>query len=390
MHDVAKPVSTEGKVRPRRGAMGVAIGGLVAVVIILVGVKVMQIAKMMSSPMVMPATTVTSAPVKEEDWAPILSAVGSVSAVQGAVLSTDLAGTVAEVKFESGAVAKKGDVLVRLDVSSEEGQLRTAEADLELARSDLERSHGLAARKVISKAEIDSAESKFKQKEGTVDNMRAMVGKKEVRAPFDGQLGIRQVNVGQMINAGQQVVALTALDPVYVDFALPQQELAKLSAGFEVRVHTDAVPGREFKGKLTAVNSMVDTVTRNVTLQATLENPDHALRPGTFAKVEVMLPEKHKALVVPGSAISYAPFGDSVFVIEKKNDPKTGKESQTIRQQFVRVGEARGDFVSINDGLKPNETIVSTGVFKLRNGMTVTINNELAPKPQLNPTPVDS
>ena len=376
--------------RPRRGAMGVAIGGLVAVVTILVGVKVMQIAKMMSSPMVMPATTVTSAPVKEEDWAPILSAVGSVSAVQGAVLSTDLAGTVAEVKFESGAVAKKGDVLVRLDVSSEEGQLRTAEADLELARSDLERSRGLAARKVISKAEIDSAESKFKQKEGTVDNMRAMVGKKEVRAPFDGQLGIRQVNVGQMINAGQQVVALTALDPVYVDFALPQQELAKLSAGFEVRVHTDAVPGREFKGKLTAVNSMVDTVTRNVTLQATLENPDHALRPGTFAKVEVMLPEKHKALVVPGSAISYAPFGDSVFVIEKKNDPKTGKESQTIRQQFVRVGEARGDFVSINDGLKPNETIVSTGVFKLRNGMTVTINNELAPKPQLNPTPVDS
>ena len=390
MHDVAKPVSTEDRVRPRRGAMGVAIGGLVALVIILAGIKVMQIAKMMSSPMQMPATTVTSETVKEEDWAPILSAVGSVSAVQGAVLSTDLAGTVAEVKFESGAVAKKGDVLIRLDVSSEEGQLRTAEADLELARQDLGRTRDLGARKVISKAELDAAESKFKQKEGTVDNMRAMVGKKEVRAPFDGQLGIRQVNVGQMINSGQQVVALTALDPVYVDFALPQQELAKLSPGFEVRVHTDAVPGREFKGKLTAINSMVDTVTRNVTLQATLENPDHALRPGTFAKVEVMLPEKHKALVVPGSAISYAPFGDSVFVIEKKKDPKSGKESQTIRQQFVRVGEARGDFISINDGLKPNETIVSTGVFKLRNGMTVTINNDLAPKPQLNPTPVDS
>jgi membrane fusion protein (multidrug efflux system) len=370
--------------------MGVAIGGIIALVIILVGIKVIQIGKMMSSPMQMPATTVTSATVKEEDWAPILSAVGSVSAVQGAILSTDLAGTVAEVKFESGAVAKKGDVLVRLDASSEEGQLRTAEADLELARQDLGRTRDLAGRKVISKAELDAAESKFKQKEGAVGNMRAMVGKKEVRAPFDGQLGIRQVNVGQMINAGQQVVALTALDPVYVDFALPQQELAKLSAGFEVRVHTDAVPGREFKGKLTAVNSMVDTVTRNVTLQATLDNPDHALRPGTFAKVEVMLPEKHKALVVPGSAISYAPFGDSVFVIEKKKDPKTGKESQAIRQQFVRVGEARGDFVSINDGLKPNEIIVSTGVFKLRNGMAVTIDNKLAPKPQVNPTPVDS
>lgn len=390
MHDVAKTVSTEGKVRPRRTPVWFAIAGLILLAVLLFGIKAMQIAKMMSSPQMMPATTVTSAPVKEEDWAPILSAVGSVSAVQGAMLSTDLAGTVADVKFESGAVAKKGDVLVRLDVSSEEGQLRTAEADLELARQDLGRTRDLAARKVISKAELDAAESKFKQKEGAVDNMRAMVAKKEVRAPFDGQLGIRQVNVGQMINAGQQVVALTALDPVYVDFALPQQEFSKLSAGFEVRVNTDAVPGREFKGKLTAVNSMVDTVTRNVTVQATLENPDHALRPGMFAKVEVMLPEKHKALVVPGSAISYAPFGDSVFVIEKKKDAKTGKESQTIRQQFVRVGEARGDFVSIIDGLKPNETIVSTGVFKLRNGMPVTINNDLAPKPQLNPTPVDS
>src|SRR6266702_623307 len=288
------------------------------------------------------------------------------------------------------AEARKGDVLMKLDTSSEEAQLRTAEADLQLARADLERARDLAARKVISKAEIDAAESKFKQKEGAADNLRAMITKKQVRAPFDGQLGIRQVNVGQMINAGQQVVALTALDPVYVDFALPQQELAKLSAGFEVRVHTDAVPGREFKGKLTAINSMVDTVTRNVTLQATLENPDHALRPGTFAKVEVMLPEKHKALVVPGSAISYAPFGDSVFVIETKKDEKTGKESQSIRQQFVKVGEARGDFVSITDGLKAGETIVSTGVFKLRNGMPVTINNDLAPNPQVNPTPVDS
>jgi membrane fusion protein (multidrug efflux system) len=378
-------------IRFRRGRTTSSAGYAVLFLLcVLLDVKFAQFKTMMSSPMQMPATTVTSAPVKEEDWAPILSAVGSVSAVQGATLSTDLAGTVAEVKFESGAVAKKGDVLVRLEVSSEEGQLRTAEADLELARQDLGRTRDLAARKVISKAEVDAAESKFKQKEGAVDNMRAMVGKKEVRAPFDGQLGIRQVNVGQMINAGQQVVALTSLDPVYFDFALPQQELAKLSAGFEVRVHTDAVPGREFKGKLTAINSMVDTVTRNVTLQATLENPDHALRPGMFGKVELMLPEKHKALVVPGSAISYAPFGDSVFVIEKKKDPKTGKESQAIRQQFVRVGEARGDFVSILDGLKPNETIVSTGVFKLRNGTAVTIDNTLAPKPQVNPTPADS
>jgi membrane fusion protein, multidrug efflux system len=390
MHDVAKPISTEDKVRSRRGAMGVAIGGLIALVIILVGIKAMQIGKMMSSPMQMPATTVTSAPVKEEDWAPILSAVGSVSAVQGAIVSAELGGVVADVKFQNGGVAKQGDVLVELDTSSEGAQLHTAEADLELARANLQRTRDLAARKVVSKSELDAAESAFGQKKGTVDNMHSMIGKKEVHAPFDGQLGIRQVNVGQMINAGQQVVALTSLDPVYVDFALPQQELSKLTTGSEVRVHTDAAPDQEFKGKLTAVNSMVDTVTRNVTLQATLANPDHKLRPGMFAKVEVVLPEKHKTLVIPGSAVSYAPYGDSVYVIDKKKDPKTGKESQTIRSQVVRVGEARGDFVSITAGLKPDELVVSTGVFKLRNGMTVTINNDLAPKPQVNPTPVDS
>jgi len=390
MHDVAKPISTEDKVRPRRGAMGVAIGGLIALVIILVGIKAMQIGKMMSSPMQMPATTVTSAPVKEEDWAPILSAVGSVSAVQGAIVSAELGGVVADVKFQNGGVAKQGDVLVELDTSSEGAQLHTAEADLELARANLQRTRDLAARKVVSKSELDAAESAFGQKKGTVDNMHSMIGKKEVHAPFDGQLGIRQVNVGQMINAGQQVVALTSLDPVYVDFALPQQELSKLTTGSEVRVHTDAAPDQEFKGKLSAINSMVDTVTRNVTLQATLANPDHKLRPGMFAKVEVVLPEKHKTLVIPGSAVSYAPYGDSVYVIEKKKDSKTGKESRTIRSQVVRVGEARGDFVSITAGLNPDELVVSTGVFKLRNGMTVTINNDLAPKPQVNPTPVDS
>jgi membrane fusion protein (multidrug efflux system) len=388
MHDVAKPIKT--KVKSKRGAIGVAVGGLTALIIILVGIKVLQIGKMMSTPRVMPPTTVSSVTVKEEDWAPVLSAVGSISAVQGAVVSAELGGVVNQVAFENGSTAKKGDLLVQLDASAEEAQLHTAEADLNLARADLERSRELVGRKVISKAEIDAAESKFKQKEGSVDQMRSMIAKKTVRAPFDGQLGIRQVNVGQMINAGQQVVPLTSLDPVFADFALPQQHLGQLTPGLDVHVTTDALPGRVFNGKLTAINSMVDSSTRNITLQATLENPDHALRPGMFAKAEVTLPEKHKTLIVPGSAISYAPFGDSVFVIDKKKDEKTGKESQVIRQQFVRVGEARGDFVAITQGLKSGEMVVSTGVFKLRNGMAVTINNDLAPKPQVNPNPVDS
>lgn len=390
MHDVAKPETLKSKVKSNRRTIWTAVAGVVAVIVLLVLIKGLQITTMMKMPHQMPPTAVSSAAVKEEDWPPVFSAVGSVSAVQGAVVSSELDGTVAEIKFQNGGVAKPGDVLVRLDASAEEAQLRTADADLALAGADLQRSRDLAARKVISQAEQDAAESKVNHLKAVVDQMHSMISKKEVRAPFAGQLGIRQVNVGQMIKSGAQVVSLQALDPVYVDFALPQQYLGKLSQGLEVRVYTDALPGKEFKGQLTAINSMVDAITRNVALQATFENPDRTLRPGMFARVEVELPEKHKTLVIPGSAVSYAPFGDSVFVIEKKKDEKTGKESQTIRQQFVRVGEARGDFVAITEGLKGGETVVSTGVFKLRNGMPVTISNDLAPKPQLNPTPVDS
>lgn len=400
MHDVAKMQPSKLRriagatigiaVRMWRKPMTRALLGLVLLFLIIAGIKVAQIGKMISTPMVIPPATVSSVQVKEENWPQIFSAVGSISAVQGATVSAELAGTVAEVKFENGGVAKQGDVLMRLDASSEEAQLKSAEADLELARSDLARARDLAARNVVSKAELDAAESKFKQKEGVVNNMRSLITKKQVLAPFDGQLGIRQVNVGQMITAGQQVVSLQALDPLYVDFALPQQNLPRLSPGLEVRVHTDVVAGREFSGKLTALNSSVDPVTRNVTVQATIENKDHALRPGMFAKIEVVLPEKQNALVVPGTAISYAPYGDSVYVIEKKKDEKTGQESLVLRQQFVRVGEARGDFVSITKGLEKGQQIVSTGVFKLRNGIPVVVNNDLAPKPELNPKPADT
>ena len=393
MHDVARPVSNramQSKPKRRRKGIVIALALLAAICVFVVGIKALQIGKMMSMPQTMPPTTVSSVTVKEEDWAPRLTAVGSVSAVEGAVVSAELAGIVSEINFENGAEAKKGEVLMKLDASQEEALLRSAEADAQLAKTDLERSRDLAMKKVVSSAELDSAQSKFRRLNAVVDQMRSSIAKKSLIAPFDGQLGIRQVNIGQMINAGQQVVALTGLDRLYVDFALPDQYLSKLAKGLEVTVHSDAFPERQFKGNLTAINSMVDSSTRNISLQATLENPDHALRPGMFAKTEVTLPEKHKALVVPGSAISYAPFGDSVFVIEKKKDEKTGKESQVIRQQFVRVGEARGDLVAITQGLKAGETIVSTGVFKLRNGMTVTINNDLAPNPQVNPKPIDS
>jgi membrane fusion protein (multidrug efflux system) len=393
MHDVARPVSNrsmQSKPKRRRKPIVIAIALLVAMCVFVFGLKALQIGKMMSTPQTMPPTTVSSVSVKEEDWAPRLTAVGSVSAVEGAVVSAELAGIVSEINFENGAEAKKGEVLMKLDASQEEALLRSAEAEAQLAGTDLERSRDLAMKKVVSSAELDSAQSKFRRLNAVVDQMRSSIAKKTLIAPFDGQLGIRQVNVGQMINPGQQVVALTALDPVYVDFALPEQYLSKLAKDLEVTVRADAFPDRQFKGKLTAINSMVDPVTRNVSLQATLENPDHALHPGNFAKVEVALPETKKTIVIPGSAVSYAPYGDSVFLIEKQKDPKTGKESQVLRQQFVRVGDARGDFVAVTQGLKAGQTVVGTGVFKLRNGMAVTVNNDLAPKPELNPKPIDT
>src|SRR5437867_61039 len=390
MHDVARPLRREARVKSTRKIVIKALLAVGVLFLIIFGIKALQIVKMATTKQPMPVGTVTSAPVKEEDWALTLASVGTVLAVRGATVSTELGGTVSQIMLQNGGVAKKGVIIVKLDASQEEALLRSAEAEAELARTDLERTRGLASQKVVSKAELDAAESKFRRLTAIADQMRSNIRKKTLVAPFDGQLGIRQVNVGQMINAGQQIVPLTALDPVYVDFALPQQHLSQLTQGLEVRVWSDAAPGREFKGKLTAINSMVDPITRNVSVQATLENPDHALRPGMFAKTEVELPEKRPALVLPGSAVSYAPFGDSVFVIEKKKDEKTGKESEVIQQQFVRVGEARGDFVSITNGLKAGETVVGTGVFKLRNGMAVAINNDLAPTPQVNPIPVDS
>ena len=255
MHDVAKPLRREAKVKSTRKMVIKALLAVGALVLVICGIKAMQIVTMVTTKPPMPVATVTSAPVKEEDWAPMLSAVGAVSAVQGAMVSTELAGTVSEIMFQNGGVAKKGDVILKLDASQEEALLRSAEAEAELARTDLERTRGLASQNVVSKAELDAAESKFRRLTAVVDQMRSNIRKKTIVAPFDGELGIRQVNVGQMINAGQQVVLLQSLDPVYVDFALPQQHLQNLSTGLEARVRTDALPGREFVGKLTAINS---------------------------------------------------------------------------------------------------------------------------------------
>ncbi len=360
----------------------------------LAGVKAFQIASMVRAgkEFAVPPETVSSAEVKEETWPSMLSAVGTVRAVQGVVLKAELPGTVREIAFESGSAAAGGQVLVHLDTSSEEARLRAAEAQAELARLNLERARNLRAQALIAQSELDASEAASRQGTASVDDIRAAIAKKTIRAPFAGRLGIRLVNLGQFVNAGDPIVSLQSLDPVYVDFALPEQQLASVRRNLVVRATTDASPGTVFEGTLTALNADVDASTRNLLLQATLPNADGTLRPGMFAKVELVLPESQRLLVVPATAVLHAPYGDSVFVISEPRDPKAGAGAgvKEARLTTVRLGETRGDFVAVTQGVSAGQTVASSGVFKLRNGSPVVVNNSLAPAAEANPRPADS
>jgi membrane fusion protein, multidrug efflux system len=287
-------------------------------------------------------------------------------------------------------VVAKGDLLVRLDTSSEEAQLRAIEAQVELARLSLSRAQNLRKDNMVSQSELDTAEAALKQFQANADAIRTTIEKKTIRAPFAGRLGIRQANLGQSLDTGKPIVSLQSLSPVYVDFSLPQQELARLKTGMAVRLKTDAYPDRLFEGKLTVINPALDSATRSVGLEATIENADQALRPGMFARVEVLLPEEATVLAIPATSVLSSPFGDSVFVIEPKTGTNAPASGLAVRQQFIRVGRARGDFVSVETGLKAGERIASAGVFKLRNGMAVVENNDLVPKREQAPNPADS
>jgi membrane fusion protein (multidrug efflux system) len=367
-------------------------GALVLVVVGgLAGVKTLQIRKMIAAGQsaAIPPETISSFVAKQESWRETLAAIGSISAVQGVTLAPEIAGTVREIAFESGAIVAKGDLLVRMDTSSEEAQLRAIEAQTDLARLNVERVRTLRSDKTISQAELDAAEANLKEDQANADAIRAAIGKKTIRAPFAGSLGIRQVNLGQYVDAGKPIVSLQALSPVYADFSLPQQELARLTNGMRVRLTTDTYPDRAFDGVLTAINPDLDATTRSVPLQATFENRDQLLRPGMFARLEVLLPVERSVIAVPATAVLNAPYGDSVYIIE--NNPATNGSSAGLvaRQRFIRVGRALGDFVSIETGLKPGERVASSGVFKLRNGMSVVENNELVPKAVEAPRPPD-
>jgi len=334
-----------------------------------------------------PPSAVTTVVVKGQTWQPVLSAVGSLRAIHGVTVSTDLAGIVAEIDFESGAAVKKGELLIKLDAQQEEAQLHSAEAKREWTKADLERKRDLVAKKTISSSDWDQAQSEFLQADAAVEEAKAVIRRKHIAAPFDGYLGIRQVNLGQYLNPGASIVPLQSLDPIYVEFNLPQQNLRSLAVGKKLRIRVAEIAVDGVEGEINAIDSRVDDSTRNVMVQGTVRNPDHQLRPGMFVNVEVLLPEQEGVLAIPVSSINYAPYGDSVYVVKPASDGKPGFE---VEQRVIRLGPKRGDQVSVTSGLKDGEEVVSSGVFKLRPHAPVQVNNEVQPGNELSPKPNDT
>jgi membrane fusion protein, multidrug efflux system len=369
-----------------------AILGLLVIVGILGGIKGLQIDRMIAvgSQSAPPPETVTTAEVRTESWESLITSVGSLEAVQGVMLTAELTGKVVRIAFEPGTKVKAGDLLLQQDISSEEAQLRAAEATLALAKLELERSKKLLATKSVAKAKYDSDNAQYQQAVARIDGIRATIMKKTIRAPFAGSLGIRLANLGQILNEGEPIVTLQKIDPIFVNFYIPQQQLAQVKPGLKVRVTTDALSGQMIEGDITAISPEVDAATRNIRIQATVANHQERLRPGMFVNVSVVLPSRQKVLAIPATAVLYAPYGDTVFVVHEKQSEKGVQPVKVLQQKIVQLGEKRGDFVSIVSGLDQGETVVSTGVFKLRNEQAVVVDNSLAPAFKLAPQPEDS
>ena len=336
-----------------------------------------------------PPEAVTTIVAQEEEWAATLSAIGTMAAVQGVTVSADLPGTVERILFDSGQAVRAGEVLAVLDTRQEQAQQAAIEAQRELARVTFDRMQSLLDERVISRAEYDRATAEYRQSDARVGEVHAVIQRKTIRAPFSGILGIRQVNLGQYLAGGDPLVTLQSLNPIYVNFGVPQQSASQIPIGRTVRITTEDVAGAEWTGRVTAIDSRVDESTRNIQVQATLANPDGKLRPGMFVQTEAVLGRSQMVVALPASAISYAPYGDSVFVVSELKGPD-GKPYRGVRQQFVKVGPARGDQIAVLSGVKAGDEVVTSGLFKLRNGAAVQINNSVRPSNSAAPKPENS
>jgi membrane fusion protein (multidrug efflux system) len=336
-----------------------------------------------------PPEAVTTIVACEDEWPSTLNAIGTVAAVRGVTISADLPGVVEQIAFESGQSVGQGEVLALLDTRQERAQLAAVEAQRDLARLNFDRMDGLMTERVISRAEFDRATAEQRQAEARVGEIRATIDRKTIKAPFAGILGIRHVNLGQYLSGGDALVTLQSLDPIYVNFGVPQQAMTNVRAGRSVRVTAEDLGGDQFTGPITAIDSVVDESTRNVQTQVTLRNPQGRLRPGMFVQAEVTLGAAAAIVSLPASAISHAPYGDSVFVVSDLKDP-SGKTYRGVRQQIVKLGASRGDQIAVVSGVKAGEEVVTSGVFKLRNGAAVLVNNKVRPANNPSPKPENS
>jgi membrane fusion protein (multidrug efflux system) len=349
--------------------MTLLVGGIIGYK--LFGRHMMSVAMAAQKP---PPAAVSTADARELAWQPALHSVGSFVATQGIVVSAQLDGVVKEIAFEPGSAVEAGRLLVQQDVSTEQAELASAEAAATLAELNLARAQELRAGGSNTKSDLDGALAASAQARANVAAIKSMIEKKTIRAPFAGKVGIRQVNLGQFLRSGAAIVPLQALDPIFFDFALPQQEAARVAAGQKVDITVDAFPGRVFAGTVSALNPNVDEATRTLQVQATLDNGDGRLQPGMFGSAEVLLPAAEKVVTIPLSAIVYNPYGNAVYVVE----PAAPDQGLVARQQFVQTGAMRGDQVAITKGVRAGATVVTAGQLKLRNGASVVVDNSVA------------
>jgi membrane fusion protein, multidrug efflux system len=337
----------------------------------------------------MPPTAVTTVVAQRETWPSTLTVIGTAAAIEGVTVSADLPGTIDKIHFESGQSVHVGDILVELDTRQERAQLANLEAQRDLAGINYGRAQELVKAGVISHSEYDNANAQQKATEAQVGDIKAAIARKTIHAPFTGVLGIRQVSLGQYLAAGQAIVSLQSVDPIYVNFGIPQQQTAQMRHGRSLRVTNGDLPGMAFTGKITALDSVVNEQTRNIQVQATLANKGNKLRPGMFVQVELPVGQPREVVPLPASAINYAPYGDSVFIVAEMKDAK-GKSYRGVRQQVVKVEGSRGDQVAVTSGINPGDEVVSSGVFRLRNGAPVQVNNTVKPENNPSPKPEDS
>ena len=337
-----------------------------------------------------PTVTVSAQAAEYQDWLPILKATGSLRAVQGVNVTTEVPGLVSAIHFTPGSDVKAGDVLINLNAQTDIAQLEALQATAALAKATYERTRAQYAVQTVSKSALDTDTASLKNQEALVNQQAAFVAKKTIRAPFSGQIGISAVNPGQYLNPGDKIAALQSLNPIYVDFYVPQQNVVALKKGQSVTIILNALPKQTFQGKNTALDPIADSATRNVQVEATIDNPQYQLIPGMFADVNINtsdVPERY--LTLPQTAVTYNPYGESVYLVQSGEKDDSGTAQLTVTERFIKTGKTRGDQVAIIDGIKEGEQIVTAGQLKLKKGSRVAINNEIQPNDNPAPHTVD-